>query len=311
MDTTNYLGDPGERFAAASLGQSMLSELHPGTSTDDDGKVDLRLTYRCPYSPQRRELRCQVKAGDSYGNWTKTKDRYRIDVNEKFRNQLSSNDDPTLIVWIPSNGSPTLYGLIPPRRGRSPLYISPSSVVDPSMIFDVARRQAIWNGRGSFRQVTLKRSTSSSEAFKKISLFRKARPHLRSSVVRNVQLPNRALRHVTRLSRQAYRRNLSCDSLPYLPRLLESEPRRFQYLERNHLVGQSRSRVSTLLLLEYPDCFRFENGDEYSCFVRIRELVSFPSKWRDSPLCLSGPTCNTIESRASIESWYLKRKKKC
>lgn len=311
MTTTDYLGDPGERLAAASLWQAMLGELHPATSNDDDDKVDHRLVYPCPFTMQRRELRCQIKTGNSFGTWTKTKNRFRIDLDDRFRAKLRANDSPTLLVWIPQADRQVFYALIPPRRNaREPVYIVGSAIVSPAMLFDVARRQLAFDKTLQTRRIEFTRSVSIEDALKKLKLSRIKESPIQARVVRNLRVSSTTLRHITRTSRPAYRRRLSCDAAPYLRLVLAANPGRAQYLTRDLQQRGTRSKVNSLLLLEYPRAFRSNDKAEYSLFVRIREVVSFPLEWRTSLLCLEAPHSGAVNSRAVVESWYLKRHKK-
>lgn len=311
MTATEYLGDPGERLAAACLWQAMQGELHPATASDDDDKVDHRIVYPCPFTNQRRELKCQVKTGDSYGTWTKTKNRYRINLDEQFRKQLRANDGPTLLVWIPQAHDQVYYCLIPPHRNRKSIYVSESSVVNPAMLFDVARRQVVFQYT-NLREINFSPSDSLTDSLKRLTSTKKQRVAIsNSSVVRNVRLPLSSIRHVTRRSRSGSRRRLSCDVARYIPRILSERPRRVQCFSREIQHGQTRSQVRSLLLLQYPNILRSTDQKIYSLFFRISEAVSFPKAWEKELLCLNGPHSGTVDSRSSIQSWYVKRIKKC
>jgi hypothetical protein len=311
MSQTGFLGDPGERLAAAALWLAMMGEVHPATSNDDDDKVDHRLVYTCPFSLQRRELRCQVKTGNSFGEWTKTKNRYRIDLDPKFRQRLQTNDAPTLLVWIPESNRTILYGLIPARRNiHESIYINLHSEITPAALFDIARQHIIFSRLPRSRQIMFTPSETVADAFKKKS-HRKRLSFAKPKVARNLDLPNAALRHVTRNSRSSVRRRLSLDVYKFLPQILQFAPNSVQCLEMTtHTPADSncRSQSESLLLLTYPAAFKSSTQKEYSLSVRIRERISFPSNWMTSLLCLDGRHEGTVQSRATIETWYLKSK---
>ena len=256
MNQTVRLGNPGERFAAAMLWQSMLGELHPATSADEGHKIDLRLNYDCPFSENRRELRCQVKSGDSYGMWTPTKNRFRINLKPEFRDKLSKNDNPTLLVWIPTSDEIPRYALIPRRRDRGSIYILNDSFLNPAMTFDVARRQILLGEKSQVRETNFSRSASLQEALRKLKDFRKTTAKLESPIFRNLRIPNAAIRHVTRNSRPTNRRCLSCDVAKFLPQVVKWNPKRAQCLNRIDTIGSRRTRVKRLYLVEYPKVFK-------------------------------------------------------
>lgn len=310
MTATEYLGDPGERLAASALCQAMQAEVQPGTSNDDDDKVDLRLVYTCPFTNQRRELRCQVKAGDSFGKWTKTKNRYTINLKEKFRKRLNTNDAPTLLIWIAQSEGRIYYCFIPPSRSyRRPIYISASAVVSPAMLLDVARNHLICHGKKP-RQISFSLSSTFRESLNNLKSVKQHRSQIETpAILRNLSLPLSTIRHVTRTSRPSSRRRLSCDAAPYLPAALRHPPRRIQCFSRTTRHGKTRSQVHSLLLLEYPSLFRSDTGRIYSLDVRVTETVSFPRNWEKQLLCLMGPHRGTVDTRSSVQSWYLKPKK--
>jgi hypothetical protein len=314
VKTTIFLGDPGERLAASSLTLAMLGQVHWGTSQDDDHKTDLRLVYSSPFSGERLELKCQAKTGDSFGDWTPTKQRYRIDLDPATREMWHKNTLPTLLVWLPqssSTGLPAepLYALIPPKRGRKePIYFSKSAVVSPAMLFDVARRHHMVISPYSIRLRTFKAAGSLSESLQRLKGARHDKLRFpNAKLFRHLRITSRAFRHVSRRARPIPRRRLCAATVEFLPKLLEERPRRLQTLETRASTALGRVNAVSLLLLEYSNAYRSDANEVYSLFVRIREQVSFPEKWREALLVLDGPGPTSVQCGAKVISWYLKK----
>jgi len=284
---------------------AMLAEVHVGTAKDDDDKTDLRVNYPCPFTQVIREIRCQVKTGASFS--TNARDRRRLDVGAKTRARWSENHDPTLVVWIPGGLSEARYAVIPPRRTRKrPIYLADYATITPAMLFDVARRHHIMDGKDQPRRRKLAPVGSLREAMGRLRSTRADFGVMRSGkVLRRIRLPVRAQRHVSRRSRSRLTRILSGAVTPHLSAILASCPARHQVLDQTTALVGARTKIDRTLLLVFRDAFSV-SGVSQRLFVRVRESVAFPSRWREALLALDGPHAGSIDCATAIESWYLK-----
>ena len=269
---------------------------------EEAGKVDLRISFRHAFNPkQLLTAVAQIKSGPSYRR--RTSDTRKITLQLDRETVTAMHGLAGIILWVPPSPSERIYWYASdPRR---PLSLSPriphSQFVRPSIRYDLTRLLEHRNWTNALPRQTV----SNMDDGAVIGSAKKAYSKLKSTAVVNplvgrLNITRLAWRHVTRRSKVARERTLNLRATPHLPAFLTQHPTRFTVDQASIDRFGSHSRDRRYILCWYRNALVIDNKS-YSLAVRIREEISYPTQWLQTPLSV-----NRIVQIATLESWWCK-----
>ena len=300
-------GSAGARRAAALLTIAACAEGTQATLSEDAAKVDMKFSFRHAHEPGRLiTVHAQVKSGKSYRAATLDARTIGLKIDRETLHALSGTSTPGIVVWVPPSSLDRIYwyGRDPRRPLRTPIRISRLQYVRPSIRYDLSRL-ATYAGyttasaRQTVREVdsfaAMIRAKEAYKALKKITWIH--------PLVGPLRVTRLAWRHITKRSRTTKRRILRLQIAPYLKAFLTRAPDRYVCdLSSVRLIGRRTVEIRYLLCW-YRSALEIK-GVTYTLLTRIREQISYPTKWQHLPL-----SERDISQNATLESWWCKEEK--
>lgn len=304
-------GAAGARRAAAILGIAACAETSHSTLDQDSAKVDLKITFRHAFCHEKLlAIHVQVKSGQSYRANSSDNAHFSLNIGRDVVEALSGTTSLGLIVWVPPPPMDRVYWYSNNPRAtiKTPLRISREQYVRPSIRYDLTRlcMHSLWT-RGFLMQTVSKIDTQADES----RIHQRARDaynamkaaEWKNPLVGNLHVTRLAWRHVTRRSKARDLRVMSLRAVPYLKAFLEQAPDRF-VCNQGPIENNGRYLIETRhLVCWYRQALSMDNNN-YSLMLRIKETVSYPSNWDNTPLGL-----RDIRHCATLASWWCKREK--
>jgi hypothetical protein len=300
-------GAAAARFAAGILGIATCAETSATTMTEDAGKVDIKFSFRHVTALSKLiTVHVQIKAGPSYKKQSSNEHFITIGIDKDTINALSGTGMPGLVIWVPPPPMDRLYWYAaePRRPLKTPARIRRSQYLRPSIRYDLCRLydQASWSQRRAQQTVA---------AIPDSQVMRKAKDAYRqlksqrwdNPLVGELKVTRLAWRHITRRSKSITRRIASLRIAPYLKAFLATPPDRYVCNFSGVAEFGSRTIETRYLMCWYRQALSI-NGESYSLLVRIREEISYPTRWQVRPL-----GTGDIKQVATLISWWGKKDK--
>ncbi|CAB3768582.1 hypothetical protein [Paraburkholderia solisilvae] len=298
-------GAAAARFAAGVLGIATCAETSATTMTEDAAKVDVKFSFRHVVVPKKLiTAHAQIKAGPSYRKESSNEYFITLGIDKDTINALSGTGMPGLVIWVPPPPMDRLYWYATDPRSllKTPAKIRRSQYLRPSIRYDLCRLYdyASWSRRHARQTVA---------AIPDDQVMRKAkeaygvlkRQIWANPLVGELKVTRLAWRHITRRSKSITRRMASLRIVPYLKAFLATPPDRYACNFAGVAEFGSRTIETRYLMCWYRQALSI-NGDSYSLLVRIREEISYPTRWQSRPL-----STGDIQQVATLVSWWGKK----
>lgn len=281
MNRFNYdKGAAGEALCYAMVAAIFDGSVVPETMRGEGfGALDLQLKYKSFYGESTfTQLGIQVKTGASFGTWTSTKNRWRIqniDIDHIKKWRCASQ--PVLLVWVQDDG--TAYcRLIKKNTPLETLSVSHQHLLTPATRFDIERQVKLTTPT-VFPEFTIGAEVRLGDLRKLArGKFLKLTGKQFDSCLGRVRLSRYVWRHITRDSRCGSHVRNSLEMLHLAPNFLRATPHAIQTLSSNTQVIDSVTMVSRKVLATYRGV-RFAGEGKRNVHLRLDEKISFPTDW--------------------------------
>ena len=307
MSTNKADGDAGARRASAVISTALCSELSVASLSEDWAKVDIKFSYRNSFDNNKLITHhCQVKSGLSYkAKSSNTKVITLQNINKDTLNALS--DSCALIVWVPPKPSSKIFWhVIDPRSPiKTPIKIPRTQFVRPSIRYDLSRVIAYskWSRSVARQEVATKHDDNQITARAKSEYKKLIHTSWPNPLVGDLNITRFAWRHVTRRAKVKKRRIFSLSIVPYLKAFLSETPDRYTISAPVFRIEGKKTTETRYLLCWYRGVLKIGTR-HYSLLLRIKEEVTYPTKWEKYPLGV-----NDIKQTATLASWWAKEDK--
>ena len=267
----------------------------------------MKLSFRNAFQQSKLiTVHAQVKSGKSYRLESSNATTLVLAIDKGTLNALSGTATPGVVVWVPPVPLDRLYWYAsdPRRPLKTPARISRRQFVRPSIRYDLTRLSTYSAWTRSFSRQTM----AEIDAAAVIARARQAYAALKETawhhpLVGPLAVTRLAWRHVTRRSKTTVRRVQALRVVPYLKAFLSEAPDRYVCNQAAVSVCGCETREVRHILCWYRGALSI-NGDSYSLLLRIREEVSYPTKWQSRPLSTAD-----IRQTATLASWWCKKEK--
>jgi hypothetical protein len=298
-------GAAGARRAAALLGIALCAETNYTSLDEDAAKVDLKISFRHAFQENKLlTFHCQVKSGISYLARSSNKKTIKLRIDRDTITALMSSTGPALIAWVPPPPSERVYwyAFDARREPKTPIQFPRNQYISPLLRYDLTRAftYSLWTIRLPRQDVAKANKESifyrAKEEYKELKNQNWTNP-----LVGTLNVTRFGWRHVTRRSKVESKRQGSLRIVPYLKRYFNSPPDRYVIGDLKAKVVGSRTQITRYILFWYRNALRID-GDRYALLLRIREDISYPTKWERYPLGLSD-----VNQKATLASWWCKK----
>lgn len=298
-------GAAGARRAAAILGIAAIAEVANTTLSEDAAKADMKLTLRHAFLPTKLvQISAQVKSGRSYRADSSDATSLTLRIDPQTVAALSGTGTPGLIIWVPPPPGQRLYwhATDPRRPLRSPIRVSRSQFIRPSIRYDITRLFDYASWTRLFSRQTVAALPEDRVGGRAKSAYAKLKARVwQNPLVGRVLVTRMAWRHVTRRSKTKTRRTLALRIVPYLQAFLSKSPDRYICNHDSIATFGRETRETRHLVCWYREALSI-SGETYSLLLRIKEEISYPTNWQTQPLGILAVT-----QRATLASWWCKK----
>lgn len=300
-------GDVGEALAAFQLSLAFNGETQK-ESLKGEGRaaLDWQLKYPITLYGQKswRQLGVQVKAGNSYGKWNKSKSNWRLALNKEHMANWHKSNQPVIVIWIRIAEKTEVYcKLIIPTKPERLYYVTKFDKISPCTRFEV-ERLVVMNSlpKHKIPKFELIPYSNSKEAVKKVKSEFKKTLGVHETPFGKITISHHALRNLTREGRK---RSHVKDSLLLLPKAKQV----IQYIPKSILTFsevEKRSNKSTIIKRKVLFVYRnlkFSDSNVTNLYLRFEEVIKFHSDWPHH--FIAEPH---VEHSLKLESIYRKEK---
>jgi hypothetical protein len=302
-------GNAGENLAASVLSLIFNGETHRETMRGEGiGALDLQLKYPVDYpSPTHAQLAVQVKTGASFGRWTPTKKRWRLqNIDQEHLKKWKATNQPVILIWVRLDPETKIYWkLIDKKTPIETLSVSENHILTPASRFEIERlihkqRRSV-SGMGRFTVPIFATTAQVREWSRpKFSKIRGVVP----CCLGKVSISNYAWRHLTRVTRAQSHIQDSLTALPYAKTILEKTPHQIQTLPGITVQNGNKIIVNRKVLAVYRNVHFSDKGD-CVVYVRLDEQIIYEDNWKEKAL-IRQELCQELR----LESIYRKTTKK-
>lgn len=281
-------GSVGESIASLHLTMIFNGEVTKETMRGEGiGALDLQLKYISSFpSKTFTQVAVQVKTGNSYGVWVKSKNRYRLqNIKSEHLEKWRGANQPVLLIWVKLDPTPKLYWkLITKKTPLETLSVSESHRLTPGSRLEIERLLNIHKqGRTATHKITthLLEHTSGIRDWAKNRFDRLK--GIESSCLGQVRISNYAWRHLTRITRPQSHIQDSLTALPYAKVFLNSTPHQVQTLNVEKQVLNGKIIINQKILAIYRDA-RFSDKEVCAVYIRLDERIEYNDDWEEKKM---------------------------
>ena len=297
-------GAAGARWAASMLGIAACAEVSHATLDEDCAKVDLKLSYRDPFSPKDLiSIHAQVKSGPSYQAASSNERVITLNIDKATLDALHRSPNLGVVLWVPPKPQDRIYWYadLPRSPAKSPAKLPRTQYVTPSIGFDFARLCKYANWTQSVPMQTVGSATDEQIMQKAKAAYKKLKAaNHKHPLVGELAVTRLAWRHVTRRSKTSKRRIKSLRAVPHLKLLMDKAPDRFVTTSVEISKAGKRTTDTRFLLCWYRKALEID-GKKHSVLLRIKEQITYPTNWKNTPL-----PAREIKQSATLASWWCK-----
>jgi len=271
------------------------------------GALDLQLKYQTLWGEKSyRQLGVQVKTGDSYAEWLKTKSEWSIrNIDIEHMLKWKATNQQVIFLWVnPKKNEPEVYWkFFCKNTALKPLHISKSHQLTPAAIYEI-ERLVYWASakKGGIGFITVRdlKDTTDTRNWAKDRYF-KHRGIFECPLGR-VNISNYAWRHLTRDGRNKSHIQTSLLILPYVKQFLSAIPHQIQTLSQIEKDINGEIIVERKVLAVYRNV-KFNDKGLCSVYVRLDETIVYSKNWLQE-----GMLRKSVEQSLRLESVYRKPK---
>lgn len=281
-------GNAGENLAASVLSLIFNGEALRETMRGEGlGALDLQLKYPVNFpSPTHTQVAVQVKTGASFGRWTPTKNRWRLqNIDKDHLRKWKATNQPVILIWVRLDPETKIYWkLIDKKTPIETLSVSENHILTPASRFEIERlihkqREPI-SGIGSF---TVPRFTTTAQVREwSRPRFSKIRGIV-SSCLGTISISNYAWRHLTRITRAQSHIRDSLTALPFAKQILGKTPHQIQTLPGTTVQNGNKILVNRKVLAVYRNV-HFSDKGNCVVYVRLDEQIIYEDNWKEKAL---------------------------
>lgn len=302
-------GNAGESLAASILSLIFNGEALRETMRGEGiGALDLQLKYPVDFpSPTHAQVAVQVKTGASFGRWTPTKNRWRLQgIDREHLRKWKDTNQPVILIWVRLDpGTKIYWKLIDKKTPIETLSVSENHILTPASRFEIERlihkQRRPASGMGRFTVPTFATTAQVREWSR--PRFSKIRGVV-SCCLGKVSISNYAWRHLTRITRSQSHIRDSLTTLPYAQNILANTPHQIQTLPGITVQNGNKITVSRKVLAVYRNVHFSDKGD-CVVYVRLDEKITYEDNWKEKAL-IRQKLCQELK----LESIYRKTSKK-
>lgn len=303
-------GSAGESMAASALSLIFNGEVTRETMRGEGiGALDLQLKFSTEFpSPTHTQVAVQVKTGPSFGRWTPTKNRWRLqNIDREHLKKWKATNQPVLLIWVRLDPEIKIYWkLIDKKTPIETLSVSENHLLTPASRFEIERllhKQCLPITRaGSFAA-----SPGSEETTKKARRWAKIKFPKTKGVINcclgKVAITNYAWRHLTRITRAQSHIQDSLIALPHAKKILSNIPHQIQTLPGKVELAGEKIIINRKVLAVYRNV-HFSDKGNCVVYIRLDEKVVYNENWREKGLIRQ-----KLYQEIRLESIYRKTKK--
>lgn len=249
------------------------------------GALDLQVKFPVSYPTQtHQQIAVQVKTGQSFASWTKTKKRWRLNnIDQQHVDKWRGSNQPVLLLWVRLDPHVRIYWkLITSTTPLVTLSLSENHSLSPATRFEIERLLQIHRMRYErIPAITVPPMTETSEIRDwALPRFRKIRGFYDCPLGR-VSISNYVWRHLTRVTRPQSHIKDSLTALPYVKGLLVKRPHQLQTMDQTETEGNGKITISRKILAIYRDV-HFSDKGTCATYIRLDEQITFPANWRET-----------------------------
>lgn len=281
-------GSIGESIASLHLTMIFNGEVTKETMRGEGiGALDLQLKYISSFpSKTFTQVAVQVKTGNSYGVWVKSKNRYRLqNIKPEHLEKWRGANQPVLLIWVKLDPTPKLYWkIITKKTPLETLSVSESHLLTPGSRPEIERLLNIHKqGRTATHKITthLLEYTSNIREWAK-SKFERLKG-IESSCLGQVRISNYTWRHLTRITRPQSHIQDSLTVLPYARVFLKSTPHQVQTLNVEKHISNGKTIIKQKILAIYRDA-RFSDKEICAVYIRLDERIEYNNDWEQKKM---------------------------
>jgi Domain of unknown function (DUF4365) len=276
-------GNAGEAVAAYYLSVIFNGETSRETLRGEGmGALDFQLKFPTAYPTDTfLQLAVQVKSGPSFADWTKSKNRWRLQhIDKGHINKWRATNQPVLLIWVRLDPQLKPYWkLISSKTPLETISVSESHVLNPASRFEIERLLHVHgSGRRGVPKITVPEHKSTSDVRKWAKAKYQTLKGTCSRCLGDVTVSSYAWRHLTRVTRPQSHIQDSLAVLPMIRSILSATPHQVQTLSAKEQRSLGRVTVTRKVLALYRDV-RFSDKGVCVVYVRLDERVEYREDW--------------------------------
>ena len=283
------LGVSGERIVSRYLETIFNGEVIKETMRGEGlGALDFQFRFRKSFDNNSYfQVAVQVKTGDSFGEWTPNKNRYRLqNIKTKHLEKWKLSNQPVLLIWVrPTQKKYELYWkLITRKTPLETLSVSTHHLLTPASRPEIERLLEIQaTGRGTIAKITTHNFETTPEirnwASKKFAKVKGT--HV--GCLGKVRISNYIWRHLTRLTRPQSHIRDSLTTLPHIKNFLAIPPHQIQTTRTIDCNINGIRFIKQKVLAIYRD-IRFTDKEVSTVYIRLDEKIEYSEDWSENNL---------------------------
>lgn len=281
-------GNAGENLAASVLSLIFNGEALRETMRGEGiGALDLQLKYPVNFPIQTHaQVAVQVKTGASFGRWTPTKNRWRLqNIDKDHLKKWKATNQPVILIWVRLDPETKIYWkLIDKKTPIETLSVSENHILTPASRFEIERlihkqREPI-SGMGRFTVPAFTTTAQVREWSR--PKFSKIRGIV-STCLGTISISNYAWRHLTRITRAQSHIRDSLTVLPFAIQILEKTPHQIQTLPGTTVQNGNKILVNRKVLAVYRNV-HFSDKGYCVVYVRLDKQIIYEDNWKEKAL---------------------------
>ncbi|VVN53844.1 hypothetical protein PS685_01373 [Pseudomonas fluorescens] len=283
------LGVKGERIAAKYLETIFDGETTKETMRGEGvGALDFQLKFRKNFEKNSYfQVGVQVKTGDSFGEWTPRKNRYRLQgIKGTHIKKWMQSNQPLLLIWVrpTTEGHEVYWKLITRKTPLETLSVSEHHLLTPASRSEIERLLEI---NATTPRSVAKITTHSLDTTPEIRAWASKKftkiKGISNCCLGNIRISNYIWRHLTRVTRPQSHIRDSLTALPHIKNFLDIPPHQIQISRTSDDIFNGKRLIKQKILVIYRD-IRFTDKEVCTVYIRLDEQIEFSVDWSEGKL---------------------------
>ena len=297
-------GRDAEALAAAQLITACRGEISWGSRTEDNSKIDLKLSIDHPFEAgEKLTLHIQVKSGPSYGEVSPKGFILKASALESTQRATHS----ICLIWVDRTTNQLFWAYIHQNTYPGTREYGAHHGISPAFAFDLNRCMVIKQAKVRGGSGVILASLSGSVKIIRArceSLYNEF-GSIKTSMFGEIYVTRLAWRHMFRNGRKRKYKEQSFRVIPYLRMILTQNPSTHVVLDCNYCKNEEWICRTTEHLMVYTEVRASARGKgkpiKVKVFIRVIEEIRFPKNW-SSVAMLS----QLVQQRSTLKSLYYK-----